>query len=70
MPLLCRSGSTTPATPLEDGANGDTRKNIAEPLGNKVFFAGEATNDNGHHATVHGAVETAYREVINVLNSI
>ncbi|MDB4286245.1 FAD-dependent oxidoreductase [bacterium] len=52
------------------GSNENTRKNIAESLDDKLFFAGEATNYNGHHQTVHGAVESAYREVINILNSI
>jgi lysine-specific histone demethylase 1B len=49
------------------GSNENTRKNIAEPVADKLFFAGEATNLNGHHQTVHGAVETAYREVIKLL---
>lgn len=52
------------------GATADTRKNLAEPVDNKLFFAGEATNYNGHHQTVHGAIETGYREVINLLNTI
>ncbi|MCB9235576.1 MAG: FAD-dependent oxidoreductase [Bacteroidia bacterium] len=52
------------------GMKEDTRKNLAQPVDNKLFFAGEATNCNGHHQTVHGAVETGYREVINILNSV
>lgn len=52
------------------GSNENTRKNIAQAVDEKLFFAGEATNYNGHHQTVHGAVESAYREVINLLNSI
>lgn len=52
------------------GSTAATRKNIAEPVANKLFFAGEASNYNGHHQTVHGAIETGYREVINLLNSL
>ena len=28
---------------------------LALPVGNRLFFAGEATQSDGHHATVHGA---------------
>jgi hypothetical protein len=36
------------------------RQILAQPISNKVFFAGEATNDN-HPSTVHGALETGAR---------
>ena len=36
------------------------REVLAEPVGNRLFFAGEACNVNGHIATVHGAMESAY----------
>ena len=52
------------------GSNESTRKVLAEPIDNKIFFAGEATNYNGHHQTVHGAIETAYREVISILEGM
>lgn len=52
------------------GSTENTREIIAEPIDDKVFFAGEASNFNGHHQTVHGAVETAYREVISILESL
>ncbi len=39
------------------------RKILAEPIDNKLFFAGEATHTKGHAATVHGAMETAERVV-------
>lgn len=48
---------------------GNARNIAAEPVDNKLFFAGEAMNVNGHHQTVHGAVETGYREVVNILKS-
>lgn len=46
---------------------GTSRSIAAQPVDNKLFFAGEAMNLNGHHQTVHGALETGYREVINIL---
>ncbi len=39
------------------------RSLLANPIDEKVFFAGEATNYHGHAGTVHGAVESAYRAV-------
>ena len=48
---------------------GDARKVAAQPVENKVFFAGEAMNTNGHHQTVHGAVESGYKAVIDLLES-
>ncbi|NOQ75028.1 MAG: NAD(P)-binding protein [Crocinitomix sp.] len=48
---------------------GDARSIATESIDNKLFFAGEAMNINGHHQTVHGAAETGYREVINLLKS-
>ena len=49
---------------------GDARKIAAQAISEKVYFAGEAMNINGHHQTVQGAVETGYREVINLLNDV
>ena len=48
----------------------DARKIAAQSVDKKLFFGGEAMNINGHHQTVHGAVETGYREVVNVFNSL
>jgi monoamine oxidase len=49
---------------------GNARNIAAEPLNNKLYFAGEAMNLNGHHQTVQGAVETGYKAVVNILNDI
>lgn len=49
---------------------GNAREIAAQPINDKLFFAGEAMNINGHHQTVHGAVETGYREVINILKTV
>ena len=46
------------------------RKELAEPIDNKIFFAGEATNFNGHSGTVHGAIETGLRTVQQLEESI
>lgn len=35
------------------------REILAEPIQDKIFFAGEACNIQGHASTVHGAMETA-----------
>jgi monoamine oxidase len=43
------------------------RKNLAQNIQGKVFFAGEATHFDGHAATVHGALETAQRSVKEIL---
>lgn len=48
---------------------GDARKEAAKPLDDKVFFAGEAMNTNGHHQTVHGAVETGYKAVMDIIKT-
>jgi monoamine oxidase len=45
------------------------REKLAAAVSNKLFFAGEATNFNGHLATVHGAMESGYRAVLELLES-
>jgi len=49
---------------------GDARKIASETVAKKLYFAGEAMNTNGHHQTVHGAIETGYREVINLITDV
>ncbi|MDW8334262.1 MAG: FAD-dependent oxidoreductase [Bacteroidia bacterium] len=41
------------------GFGSEARETLAEPLEDRVFFAGEAVHTGGHFATVHGARETA-----------
>lgn len=49
----------------------DNARNIAaQPVNNKLYFAGEAMNTNGHHQTVHGAVEAGYNAVISMLSAL
>ncbi len=45
------------------------REPLAAPVSDRVFFAGEATNFNGHQGTVHGAMESGYRAVLEILKS-
>ena len=49
---------------------GNARKVASASVDKKLYFAGEAMNTNGHHQTVHGAVETGYREVINLITDV
>jgi monoamine oxidase len=44
------------------------RRTLAEPIQNKLFFAGEASHITGHSGTVHGAVETGRRAVKEILS--
>ena len=39
----------------------DAQAQLARPLDDTLFFAGEATNTEGHHGTVHGAIATGLR---------
>ncbi len=49
------------------GASG-ARQTLAEPVGQTLFFAGEATNTIGHAATVHGAIETGWRAAKEIID--
>lgn len=46
-----------------------SREALAQPVENTLFFAGEATDVNGHSATVHGAIATGYRAAQQVLTT-
>jgi monoamine oxidase len=43
---------------------------LASAIDNKIYFAGEATHNEGHFGTVHGAMETGYRAAYEILKSI
>jgi monoamine oxidase len=49
---------------------GNARSIAAQSIAQKIYFAGEAMNLNGHHQTVQGAMETGYREVVQLLKDI
>lgn len=48
----------------------EAQKSLAEPVGGVLFFAGEATNTDGHNGTVHGALATGQRAAREVLGSM
>lgn len=48
---------------------GNARKIAAASVAQKIFFAGEAMNLNGHHQTVHGAAETGILAVEELVNA-
>ena len=53
--------------PVVGGA--DAMRDLAEPLQQTLFFAGEATDVSGHSGTVHGAVASGVRAAEEVLQS-
>ncbi|MGQ0797495.1 MAG: flavin monoamine oxidase family protein [Methanobacteriota archaeon] len=46
------------------------RRELAQPLGGVLFFAGEATHTKGEYATVHGALETGERAAREALAAL
>ena len=48
----------------------DARAQLAEPLDNKIYFAGEATHTHGLAATVQGALETGTRAAHELLSNV
>ncbi|MEN3326459.1 MAG: hypothetical protein V7638_1266 [Acidobacteriota bacterium] len=48
----------------------DAQARLARPLEDTLFFAGEATNTEGHHGTVHGAVATGLRAARDVVGQV
>jgi monoamine oxidase len=47
-----------------------TRTPLELPVENTLFFAGEATELNGHGGTVHGARATGFRSARQVIESL
>jgi monoamine oxidase len=58
------------ASYLPPGATLDDRANLAAPINNKVFFAGEATDLMGDAGTVSGALNSAGRAAEELITSI
>ena len=46
----------------------DAQAELARPIEDTLFFAGEATNAQGHHGTVHGALATGIRAAKEMLS--
>ena len=43
---------------------------LAEPVEDTLFFAGEATNTQGHTGTVHGALQSGYQAAAAILRAL
>lgn len=52
------------------GATNDDRKNIGQPINDKLFFAGEATDITGNAGMINGALASAERCAEEVVKSI
>ena len=48
----------------------NSRENLKKPIKDKIFFAGEATNTNGHFGSIHGAMETGKEAVAEIMKDI
>lgn len=55
---------------LPPGATVQHRRDLAAPVDDVLFFAGEATHTRGESATIHGAIETGYRAAAEVIASL
>jgi monoamine oxidase len=51
------------------GGDGATQA-LAAPIEGTLFFAGEATNTEGHNGTVHGAIQSGKRAAQQLLATI
>jgi monoamine oxidase len=45
------------------------QETLATPIGDKLYFAGEATDRTGHNGTVHGAISSGYRAAHQILEA-
>jgi len=53
------------------GVGGEAAQSeLAQCVDETLFFAGEATNSEGHHGTVHGAIATGERAASEVLGNV
>ena len=47
----------------------DAQEALAAPVSNTLFFAGEATDIDGHNGTVHGAIASGRRAAAEILRA-
>ena len=59
----CRGAYSYPLAGSKEAA-----RRLAAPVGNTLFFAGEATDCNGHNGTVHGAIASGERAATELLS--
>ena len=48
----------------------DAPEELAAPVEETLFFAGEATNQQGHTGTVHGALQTGYQAAAQIARAL
>lgn len=49
------------------GTTNGMREELAAPIDNRIFWAGEATASDGNYATVHGAISSGYRAADEII---
>jgi monoamine oxidase len=55
---------------LPPGVGISARRTLAAPVGDRLFFAGEATDAAGKSATIHGAIDTGTRAAEECLTAL
>ena len=55
---------------LRPGGSNQDRVNLSLPVGDLLFFAGEATDTVGEAGTVNGALQSAERVAQEIISSI
>jgi monoamine oxidase len=55
---------------LKAGGTNQHRLDLALPVNDKVFFAGEATDSNGEFGTINGALLSGERAALEVIQSL
>jgi monoamine oxidase len=67
---LPRFGSLilTPAYSYALADSNKAARRLAAPVGNTLFFAGEATDCSGHNGTVRGAIASGQRSATEIAN--
>jgi monoamine oxidase len=58
------------ASYVKPGGGNEDRVTLGEPIGDLLYFAGEATDVNGEAGTISGALLSAQRTVVEVVESI
>jgi monoamine oxidase len=48
----------------------DARRALAQPVEDTLYFAGEATDQDGHSATVHGAIASGKRAAQQIIDAV
>ena len=59
----CRGAYSYPLVGSKEAA-----RRLAAPIGNTLFFAGEATDCSGHNGTLHGAIASGQRAATELLS--